>query len=690
MHIRICFLSALLPTVFLASGEEPSDSLVRELQEIVVTADQPATRLEGNVLVSTITGSNLQNLGTALDVLAQLPLMKVEDGAVSVAGKGIPDVYIDGRPMRDGDELRNLSSSDLKKVELLLAPGAMYGNTTEAVVRITTRKRFWKGFSFTNRAAAEKRRCWSASDMIDAGWRSGNLELFATGSVSRYDSRIKGTTVNRLEYDGEEAEIGSSQDNRAPSTVGVVKAGFNFSSGAHSAGAYYRYNPEHGDFCNEGSEWTGTTAPVRRRIDRDIRSRSHLAAVYYDGNLAGKCLLHFDGTFRRSSSTSATATTYAEEGYAEVSSVEKKNSSLYAGKLYASLPLFKGDFTTGIQDSYTHTRLDYRMLNQAVGEYIPSGLTETRQKSLAAFAQWNRTFHRFSVSAGLRYEYVDYAFDKDGRRDNDVSRRNHLLTPDISLGYSFCDDASVSISYKMSTEKPPYPQLTGSLNYVGIHEIEGGNPALRDGRMHNLQVFGMWRGFILQASFMRSIDTYAFVKELYPAPTLQLMMHPVNIDVSALNLFLVWSRPIGKWTPNFTIGVYRQWLEAGGGRHDCPIFSYYLDNVVALPFGMLLSVNAHGQTRGDMHTNRFGTTWFALDASISRAFFNKSLDVKLSATDIFGTLNNDWTMDTYGVSMVKRQSYDRRGVTLTLTYRFRPRASRYKGEAASQSELDRL
>ncbi len=263
MHIRICFLSALLPTVFLASGEEPSDSLVRELQEIVVTADQPATRLEGNVLVSTITGSNLQNLGTALDVLAQLPLMKVEDGAVSVAGKGIPDVYIDGRPMRDGDELRNLSSSDLKKVELLLAPGAMYGNTTEAVVRITTRKRFWKGFSFTNRAAAEKRRCWSASDMIDAGWRSGNLELFATGSVSRYDSRIKGTTVNRLEYDGEEAEIGSSQDNRAPSTVGVVKAGFNFSSGAHSAGAF-AMKAQNGRerLLRYGGELTGTYVPA--------------------------------------------------------------------------------------------------------------------------------------------------------------------------------------------------------------------------------------------------------------------------------------------------------------------------------------------------------------------------------------------------------------------------------------------
>ena len=37
---------------------------------------------------------------------------------------------------------------------------------------------------------------------------------------------------------------------------------------------------------------------------------------------------------------------------------------------------------------------------------------------------------------------------------------------------------------------------------------------------------------------------------------LQLIMHPLNIDVSSLSLYLVWSRPVCRWTPNVTAGMY--------------------------------------------------------------------------------------------------------------------------------------
>ncbi len=47
-------------------------------------------------------------------------------------------------------------------------------------------------------------------------------------------------------------------------------------------------------------------------------------------------------------------------------------------------------------------------------------------------------------------------------------------------------------------------------------------------------------------------------------------------------------------------------------------------------------------------------------------------------------------MNTYGISVDKRQKYDRRSVSLTLTYRLHPRQSKYKGEAASKEELRRL
>lgn len=693
MYARI-FITSL--TIALAAGigqaqnNETTDSLARELNEVVVTAKQPATKLNGTTLVSTIAGSNLADLGNALDVLAQLPMIKVQDNTVSVIGKSNIEIYIDGRPMRDNMELQQILSSNLKKVELLMAPGAAYASTTGAVLKITTKRNFVQGLSLTDQFILERRRKWSVMDYLALSYRSGSWEFFANGTINHNNSLIKGTTTNSLVYQGKETVVGSSQHNSYPTTVGVAKAGFNYSKGAESFGAYYRYNPERGDFNNTGSEWLNANPAISSNIDKHTRAHSHLASLYYENTFAEKYLLHFDGDFRRSNEKNSVATSYPASSNPAVNSTDERASTLWAGKLYLDFPLAKGNFTVGTQDSYTHTSLDYRMLNDAVSEYIPSSLTDARQTSAALFASWSRMFGKFSLSAGARYEYVDYDFKVNGIRDKDVSRRNHLLTPDISLAYAFNDDSQLSLSYKMATVKPPYSQLTGSLNYVGMHQIEGGNPGLRDEKMHNIQLFGMWKGFILQADFARSLDTYAYVKELYPADNLQLIMHPVNIDVSALSLYLVWSQPVRRWTPNATIGVYRQWLDIAGTRYDKPIFSYYFDNTFALPHGWTITANISGRSQGDMHTNRFGTTWFTMDASIGKSFINKSLAVKLTATDIFNTANNDWSMNTYGIYVDKRQSYDHRGISLNITYNFQPRKSRYKGSSASEAEMNRL
>lgn len=673
-----------------AQNDEATDSLTRELQEVVVTAKQPATKLVGSTLVSTITGSNLADLGNALDVLAQLPMIKIEDNAVSVIGKSNIEIYIDGRPMRDWQELQQLLSSNLKKVELLMAPGAAYGSTTGAVLKITTRRNFVQGLSFTDQFQLQRRRKWSVMDYLSLSYREGNWEFFANGTINRNNSLAKGVTTNTLVYDGRVTTVGSSQHNSYPTTTGVVKAGFNYANGPQSFGVYYRYNPERGDFNNTGSEWLDNNPAIIREIDKHIRAHSHLASLYYENSFADRYLLHFDGDFRRSTESNSVATTYPASSNPAVNSTDERTSNLWAGKLYLNFPLWKGEFTVGTQDSYTHTTLDYRMLNNAVSEYIPSSLTDARQTSAAMLASWARMFGRFSLSAGARYEYVDYDFKINGKRDDDVSRRDHMLTPDLSLGYSFNEESQISLSYKMATVKPPYSQLTGSLSYTGLHEIEGGNPGMRDEKMHDLQLFGMWKGFMFQADYTRALDTYAFVKQLYPANNLQLLMHPVNIDVSALNLYLVWGQPILRWTPNVTFGMYRQWLNLDGTSYNKPIFSYYLDNTFSLPKGWMITANISGSSQGDMHTNRFGASWFTMDASVGKTFLNKSLTVKLSATDIFNTANNDWTMNTYGVFVDKRQSYDRRGIALSIIYNFQPRKSKYKGESAAEAEMKRL
>lgn len=673
-----------------AQNQEAGDSLVRELKEIVVTANQSATKLVGSTLVSTIPGSNLVDLGTALDVLAQLPMIKVADNSVSVIGKSNVEIYIDGRPMRDEAELQQMLSSNMQKVELLMAPGAEYESTTGAVLKITTRRNFRQGLSVTDRFQLQRRRRWSAMDYLALSYTSRNWEFFIDGSVNHDNSVIKGSTINRLNYENVASEIGSSQRNAYPTTVGIVKAGLNFARGSQSFGAYWRYNPERGEFSNKGTEWIDGNPPLAREIDKHIKAHSHLVSAYYENTFADKFLLHFDGDFRRSNASNCVSTIYPAMESSDVNSTDRRTSTLLAGKLYLKFPLWSGDFSAGTQESYTRTLLDYRMLNAEVGEYIPSVVTDGRQISAALFASWSRQVGRLSLSVGARYEFVDYAFNVDGTRDSEVSRRDHLLTPDLSIGYMFNDDAQVSLSYKMSTVKPPYSQLTGSLTYVGQHEIEGGNQTLRDERMNDVQLFGMWKGFMLQADYVRARDSYAYVKRLYPADNLQLLMQPVNINLSALSLYLVWSKSVGVWTPNLTLGMYRQWLRLDGERHDRPIFSYYFDNTFSFARGWTLTANVSGNSSGDMHTNRFGATLLTMDASVGKSFFNKSLTLKLTATDIFNSANNDWTMNTYGIAVSKRQSYDRRGLSLSLIYTFQSRKTLYKGAAASPAELNRL
>ncbi|MDE6523454.1 MAG: outer membrane beta-barrel family protein [Muribaculaceae bacterium] len=673
-----------------AQNQEATDDLTHELQEIIVTAKQPATKLVGSTLVSTIPGTNLADLGNALDVLAQLPMIKVQDNTVGVIGKSNIEIYIDGRPMRDALELQQLLSSNMKKVELLMTPGAAYESTTGAVIKISTRRSFVQGLSLTDQFQLQRRRKWSVMDYLALSYRTSDWEFFVNGTINRNNSVNKGTTTNTLIYEGKEMVVGSSQFNSFPTTTGVFKGGFNYSHGAQSFGAYYRYNPERGDFSNSGSEWLDNDQAIARDIDKRIRAHSHLASLYYENTFADKYLLHLDGDFRSACDTNHVATTYPSSTTTAVNSTDKRTSTLWAGKLYLKFPLWNGEFTVGTQDSYTHSSLDYRMLNTDVSEYIPSSLTDARQTSTALYASWSRMFGKLSLSAGARYEYVNYDYKVNGKRDDDISRRDHTLTPDLSLGYSFNEESQISISYKMATVKPPYSQLTGALNYTGLHEIEGGNTGLRDERLLDFQLFGMWKGFMLQADCFRSIDTYAFVKQVYPADNLQLLMHPVNIDVSALSLYLVWCQPIRFWTPSVTAGLYRQWLTIDNSRYNKPIYSYYFDNTFSLPNGWSVTANISGSSQGDMHTNRFHGSWFTMDASVGKSFLNKSLTLKLSATDIFNTANNDWTMNTYGVFVDKLQSYDRRGVALNIIYNFQPRKSKYKGSVASEAEMKRL
>ena len=117
------------------------------LGEVIVKSDRPVTAIKGDALVTSVAGTQLAHAGTAEDVLVQVPMVVGRDGVFEVFGKGSPAIYVNGRLVRDSNELMQISSADIKNVEVVTNPGVKYDASVNSVIRITTKRPQGEGFS---------------------------------------------------------------------------------------------------------------------------------------------------------------------------------------------------------------------------------------------------------------------------------------------------------------------------------------------------------------------------------------------------------------------------------------------------------------------------------------------------------------------------------------------------------------
>ena len=160
------------------------------LNEIVVKGQMPKTKLTGNSMITTIQGTILGQSGTAKEMLAKVPGMTLKGEDLEVLGKGTPVFYINGRKMRDKDELKRLRSEEIASVEVITNPGAQYDATISAVVRIKTVRREGAGFGFDLMAANNQDLAYGFSDpssTLNLRYRYNNLDLFGMVNYWSWD-----------------------------------------------------------------------------------------------------------------------------------------------------------------------------------------------------------------------------------------------------------------------------------------------------------------------------------------------------------------------------------------------------------------------------------------------------------------------------------------------------------------------
>ena len=160
------------------------------LGEVVVKGYLPKTQAKGDAMVTTVSGSVLEKAGTAENLLDKIPNVTAQNGAVTVFGRGTPEIYINGRKVRNQQELDQLSSDNIKSVEVVSNPGARYDASVKAVIRIFTKKVAGEGFGFDNRALVRhiNEYGWAAYDQLNFNYRKNGFDLSGMLSAGSYHS----------------------------------------------------------------------------------------------------------------------------------------------------------------------------------------------------------------------------------------------------------------------------------------------------------------------------------------------------------------------------------------------------------------------------------------------------------------------------------------------------------------------
>ena len=672
---------------------------VARLGEVTVTASRPAIRLKNDALVASVQGSVLSRAGTANDVLKRLPsLTSNNKGVFSVFGKGEAKIYINRREVRDLSELDQLSSTDIRDVEIIRNPGARYDASVKAVIRINTVRHAGDGFGFDARSSWYEGETTDLREQLNVNWRKNGWDVFGTVLYGRgaylIDSRITQQTRLDTLWQQENTLYATGVDRWMR-----ITAGTNWEiSPKHYVGLRYTLSPTLRDDINHTTfnsmvhadsafydEWHSDNA---RRTTNDP---AHRLNAYYNGTV-GRLGIDFNVDFYTSGSTSrshAVETSRMQEDRV-VNSENRVRNRLAASKLILSHPVFGGELSVGGEYVRTH-RTDVYSNPERI---VPSSDMTADEWNSSLFAEYARETPIGQLGVGLRYEHVRSDYLSDGRPLDGLNRSYNQWFPNVSFGTQV-KGVDLQLAYTAKTQRPTYRQLSSNVYYANRLSLQTGNPLLKPTVTHDVSLTATWRIVQLMASYRQERDAVIdWTERSLMDPKVSLITYRNLNRLPALNVFATVTPTFGVWTPQLSAGLVKQWaeVEIDGRpvRYYKPIFRVSLNNSLRLPLGLLFTLDARYRSTGDERNISIINDVFVVDMGLTRSFFGDCLSVALRGWDVFCGEKSSYT---YRGSRLLYEQYDRfdtREFEITLRYKFNAAKSKYKGISAGNRELERL
>lgn len=370
------------------------------------------------------------------------------------------------------------------------------------------------------------------------------------------------------------------------------------------------------------------------------------------------------------------------------------HSRMLAGKLTASRPLWKGNFTIGSE--FTNSFRDE--------DYIPVGndplLTESNMRinenNTAFFGEITQRFGIVTARVGLRYEHTNSQYFENDVKQTEQCRKYDDFMPSVMITFPV-KRTNFQLTYNRYVGRPLYGQLGSAVSYVNPYTYETGNPYLKTWFTNKVSLDFLYKWLIVSASYVnRQRRLISSFQPYGDNPEIQLTkkvnserpMQSIELDI------LINPGMIGSfYTPSLTVGASKNFdkIEYHGGfkSMNLPLYLVRFNNIFTLPHNYMLTASFNFRSNFEMYDSWVGKTW-QINFSASKTF-NKNWELTLNVNDIFNSAaKSQYIIYSGWYRYEKDRESTTRSISLTLRYKFNVPKERYKGKGAGNSERERL
>lgn len=432
-----------------------------------------------------------------IEVMGRVPMLNVSDESVSIVGKGITHIILDGYILEMTADavkakLRSLKAEDIERIEVITIPPAKYKAEANAgYINIVMKRDQSKGWSGSISEEIQRQYRGRYFQDINLNYASRKFELSTGLGMSLYKVINNSYSV----YDFKDGHQRSTRKRTISpwssySADAIVKyhANKRLELGVMTS-FYTNHISNNHTFVSINRDTTFTTAHAPAIWNNNISTT--LYAEYKLDSL--EKTLNVNYNFFNSNAPTQSENVSVTNGMTEsLRNKSKANYKINALKLDFSLPFKHLYMETGSSFSAIRNKTSLMLENFANGQWIyntdESNEFLYKERTLAAYLSAKKLLtEKLQLQAGLRYEHTWTESNQLTQRQINRSHYGRFY-PTLHLNWQLKDNQNLALAANWGIERPNFNDLNPFRIYTSTTDYMTGNPYLTAAYTRNVEI----------------------------------------------------------------------------------------------------------------------------------------------------------------------------------------------------------